>query len=295
MSKQALRFLTREQLTTWLEARSARMEKEGELPFHFEFDGEMLILIGTNNIGQPDPHNLIRVGQTICYQGAVDAQGHLTETSIRTEGEDSDIRIKGYIAGSSDAKRVEVISEDASIILGDPGHPERKLIAYAHIEAGNGINIYKRQLMHTNILNHQDDAIIRGQNIMHCIIKSPSLNINASIVQNSQILSEGDAMFKCSEIADSRIEAADGDIYLCAGRVRNTVVEAMYDIELNGSVDAFTLEHAHSKKGVVRHDGIEVGKSAPKRAAAKKQPKKATSAKVETLPSRTMRVKKRAN
>ncbi len=281
MAKTTRKFLSRQQLITALEAVVSRAEKQNDMPLHFEFDGDMLILLGSNNLGQPDDHNLVRVDDTIAYSGPVDVQGHLCQTSILTKGEESDIRIKGYITGASEKDRVTVVAEDASIILGDPGHPERKLIMYAHIEAGAGINIYKRQLVHTQILNHQDDAIIRGQNILHSVIKSPALNINTSMMLHTKIETQGDAMLKCSEVANCHINAEDGDVYLCSGRTHNTIIHAKYDIEINGCVDEFTLRNARSEKGVIRHDGVEVGrKAAPQRAAAKKMPRKVTAAAV---------------
>jgi len=264
-------------------------QKWGKLPMHYEVEGDTLRLFGTNNIGECDSHNVLRIEEgTLCYKGPIEVHGHLSDLTLKSIGQESDIRVTGYLSGESEDKPVKVISEKACVILGDPDHPERKLIIFAHIEAGEGVNIYKRQLIHTKIINHAEDTVIRGQNLQNVWLESPSVNIAASNCKHTTIKTTGDAMIKASEMIHSHIQAKNGDVYLCAGEIRNCIIEAKYDIELNGHVDAYTLQHARSAQGKVRHDGEIVQHRAsskadkkvvaiPRRAAAKARVRKVSS------------------
>ncbi len=253
----------------------AAAEKEPSLPIYYELDGEHLILYGTNNIGERDEHNIWRgPGLDLCYLGPLEVRGHIGPVRLMTVGEESDLRIDGSITGDSLEKRAILISKDGTVTLADHNPVERKLVIYAKIEAASGINIYKRQLIHCELLNHADDVIIRSQTVMDTSIKSPSLNMNVSTCRNTELLTDGDAMLKGCEFSNCTIKAKRGDVYLCAGHIRNCVIEAEYDIEISGQVDAWTLERLTSRKGQIRTEGRVLK---PAKATGPKLVKKSTS------------------
>lgn len=290
MSKSAAKAYDASSVIAHFERVNREHQKWGKLPVHYEIDGDTLRLFGTNNIGECDRHNVLRIEEgALCYKGPIEVQAHLSDLTLKSIGAESDIRVTGYLSGQSAEHPVKVVSEKACVILGDPDHPERKLVLFAHIEAGEGVNIYKRQLIHTTIINHAEDAVIRGQNLQNVHLESPSANIAASNCKHSTIKTTGDVMIKASEVIHSHIQAKNGDVYLCAGEIRNCIIEAKYDIELNGHVDAYTLQHARSSQGKVRHDGEIVNQrrsakaekkvvALPRKAAIKAKSRKISSA-----------------
>jgi hypothetical protein len=114
--------------------------------------------------------------------------------------------------------------------------------------------------------SHYEDVLVRGQNMHDVKITAPYVSLSGSVGMEMEIDSQQDVVMKGSHFARCKVNAADGEVFICAGSIRECTVTAKYDIELTGHVDEFTLKHAKSEKGQVRNDGKPVKASQRKRA-----------------------------
>lgn len=261
------KFQTPQTIETYLGKLSAASEKEGMLPLFYEVDKGKLFLYGTDNIGQRDEHSICRLGGTeIIYEGAVEMRAHIAEGGIVTRGEGNNIRITGYICGESEENPARIIARDSAITLGDTNHPERRNILYAHIEAANGITIYKRPLIHVTLLSHYEDIVLRGQVMEDVSITAPYASISTSIGTHLKVEVQHDATLKASKVSRCEITSHEGEVMISAGSIRECKVTAKYDIEFCGCVDEYTLKNARSDKGQVRSGGEPIDSGERKRA-----------------------------
>lgn len=263
----AQKYCSKQTIEAHLEKLQQQNQKQDMLPLFYELDRGKLMLFGTDNIGEKDEHSICRLGDAeIAYEGSIELRGHMAEGHLLTKGEGANIRVTGYICGESKENPARIIARDSAISLGDTNHPERRSILNAHIEAANGITIYKRPLIHVMLISHYEDAVLRGQIFDDVSITAPYVSLSASICKQMTIRSVQDTVMKGGMFTDCDIVSSEGEVFLCAGAIRNCNVTAKYDIEFSGHVDEFTLKHAKSEKGVVRSSGEPVRPGQRKRA-----------------------------
>jgi|GEM_PF-5943100 len=250
------KFQTRQTIESYLEKLTQANVKQGMLPLFYEVDKGKLFLFGTDNTGERDEHGICRLAAgEIAYDGAVELRGHIAEGSILTKGDAGNIRITGYVCGESTQNPARIIARDSMVSLGDTNHPERRNIINAYIEAANGITIYKRPLMHVTLISHYEDVVLRGQMMEDVSISAPYVSLSTSIGQNVTVDVEHDAVLKGAKFTRCEISSHEGEVFVSAGSIRECKVSAKYNIEFSGCVDEYTLKHARSEKGQVRHGG----------------------------------------
>lgn len=263
------KFYSRQTIEAHLDKLSQANEAKGLLPLSYEIDKGKLILFGTDNIGKRDEHSICRLnGAEIAFEGAVEVRGHLAEGSIITRGEGANIRVTGYICGESEENPARIIARDSAVSLGDTNHPERRCIMYAHIEAANGITIYKRPLMHVTLISHYEDAVLRGQIMDDVNITAPYVSLSVSYGKQMVIRVSQDAVMKGGKFSACDIASSDGEVLICAGSIMDTKVAAKYDIDFSSGIDEFTMKHARSEKGQVRASGEPLSPTQRKQAKA---------------------------
>ncbi len=261
------KFQTRQTIEGFLDKLNQANVKLGMLPFYYEMEKNKLILFGTDNIGERDEHSICRIGDAeIAYEGAIEVRGHIAEGAITTRGDNSNIRITGYVAGESQEQLVQVIARDGLISLGDTNQPERRNVTFAHIEAAAGITVYKRPLIHSALISHYEDAILRGQVMEDTTIAAPYISLSTSIGRRIKAEAEHDAVLKGAKFTHCDIASKDGEVFISGGSILQCKVKAKYDIEFCGYVDDFTLKNAKSEKGQVRCGGEPIDPGQRKRA-----------------------------
>ncbi len=268
----AHRYYTPDNIARFFDKLNEEREESEILPVHYMLEDSKLVLFGTDNIGEQDEHSQCRIKEmALAFQGALDIYGHVNDAVLMTKGEQSNIRVTGYISGASLEEPVTLIAHDGSISLGDASHPERRTVCFAHIEAEDNITIYKRPLLFCTVISRSDDAVIRGQLLQHVDVTGEFVNINASSCKDTMVTAEQDVMLKGGSFDRCSVTSASGEVYMCGGDIRNCTIEARHDIELTGAVDEFTLANAHSEIGTVRHDGkvVSAKKSGSKKTAPK--------------------------
>lgn len=261
------KFQTRQSIEAFLEKLNESNMERGMLPFYHEVEKNKLVLSGTDNIGERDEHSICRIGDAmIAYEGAVEVRGHMAEGGIVTRGDVSNIRITGYLAGESEANPIRIHAQDGLVSLGDTNQPERRNVTFAHIEAAAGITVYKRPLIHTTLISHYEDAILRGQIMDELRVTAPYISLSTSIGRRITAVSEHDVVMKGAKFTHCDITSREGEVFISAGAIAQCKVRAKYDIEFCGYVDEYTLKNAKSEKGQVRCGGEPVNPGQRKRA-----------------------------